>query len=220
MSSVKLAEFQSAAVETICERLTDTGGSRRFLLADEVGLGKTVVARGVIEELIRRRRGRELVVVYLCSNSEIADQNRTKLAPNAPPSLRRITQLAWSASNTGKLQLYSFTPGTSLSEGTGLAWERQLLLFLAHRVLRQDIRKGKWREYFRCGAREERWKAGTRFRGGKRCGGPLSHPAGVGIGDHVATDVRMTADWRDRCGAGLPVCCRELAIAFRHRQLF
>ena len=134
MSSVKLASFQSAAVETICERLTDTGGSRRFLLADEVGLGKTVVARGVIEELIRRRRGRELVVVYLCSNSEIADQNRTKLAPNAPPSLRRITQLAWSASNTENLQLYSFTPGTSLSEGTGLAWERQLLLFLAHRV--------------------------------------------------------------------------------------
>ncbi|MDO8397952.1 MAG: DEAD/DEAH box helicase family protein [Bradyrhizobium sp.] len=163
MSNVKLAEFQSAAVETICERLTDTGGSRRFLLADEVGLGKTVVARGVIEELMRRRRGRDLTVVYLCSNSEIADQNRTKLAPNAPPSLRRITQLAWSAKKTDDLQLYSFTPGTSLTEGTGLAWERQLLLFLTYRVLRQDIRKGKWREYFRCGAGEERWKATTRF---------------------------------------------------------
>ena len=164
MSSVKLAEFQSAAVETICSRLTDTGGSRRFLLADEVGLGKTVVARGVIEELVRRRQGRELIVVYLCSNSEIADQNRTKLAPDAPPSLRRITQLAWSTSSSHNLQLYSFTPGTSLAEGTGLAWERQLLLFLVHRVLRQDIRKGKWREYFRCGAGEERWKAATRFR--------------------------------------------------------
>jgi len=30
--------------------------------------------------------------------------------------------------------------------------------------LRQDIRKGKWREYFRCGAGEERWKAATQFR--------------------------------------------------------
>ena len=164
MSNLKLAEFQDAAVKTICARLTDTGGSRRFLLADEVGLGKTVVARGVIDELMRRRRGQELIVVYLCSNSEIADQNRTKLAPNAPVSLRRITQLAWGARNTDNLQLYSFTPGTSLSEGTGLAWERQLLLFLAYRVLRQDIRKGKWREYFRCGAGEERWKAATRFR--------------------------------------------------------
>jgi len=53
MSSLKLAEFQRAAVETICERLMDSCGSRRFLLADEVGLGKTVVARGVIEELMR-----------------------------------------------------------------------------------------------------------------------------------------------------------------------
>ena len=164
MSETRLAEFQSAAVETICDRLMDRGGSRRFLLADEVGLGKTVVARGVIEDILRRRRGKALVVVYLCSNSEIADQNRTKLAPKAAPSLRRITQLAWSGSTADTLQLYSFTPGTSLSEGTGLAWERQLLLFLAHRVLRQDIRKGKWREYFRCGAGPERWKEATRFR--------------------------------------------------------
>lgn len=41
---------------------------------------------------------------------------------------------------------------------------RQLLLFLVHRVLRQDIRKGKWREYFRCGAGEDLWKSATRFR--------------------------------------------------------
>jgi len=164
VSDIKLAEFQSAAVDTICDRLTDRSGSRRFLLADEVGLGKTVVARGVIEDLLRRRRGRALVVVYLCSNSEIADQNRTKLAPKAAPSIRRITQLAWNGNNNDALQLYSFTPGTSLSEGTGLAWERQLLLFLAHRVLRQDIRKGKWRDYFRCGAGPERWKDATRFR--------------------------------------------------------
>jgi hypothetical protein len=164
VSNVKLAEFQQAAVELVYDRLTDRAGSRRFLLADEVGLGKTVVARGVIEEFARRRRGREFVVVYLCSNSEIADQNKTKLAPNAPPPLRRLTQLAWRNDNAENLQFYSFTPGTSLSEGTGLAWERQLLLFLVHRVLRQDIRKGKWREYFRCGAGEERWKAATRFR--------------------------------------------------------
>lgn len=164
MSDIELAEFQRAAVDAICERLTDGSGSRRFLLADEVGLGKTVVARGVIEAFMQRRRGRELVVVYLCSNSEIADQNRTKLAQNAPPSLHRITQLAWGKAIDDELQFYSFTPGTSLSEGTGLAWERQLLLFLVHRVLRQDIRKGKWREYFRCSAGEERWRAATRFR--------------------------------------------------------
>lgn len=164
MSDLKLAEFQRAAVDTICERLTDASASRRFLLADEVGLGKTVVARGVIEELMKRHGDGRFVIVYLCSNSEIADQNRKKLVSNAPASLRRITELAWRPNNKGDLALYSFTPGTSLSEGTGLAWERQLLLFLVHRVLRRDIRKGKWREYFRCSAGHERWQSETRLR--------------------------------------------------------
>lgn len=170
MSDVKLAEFQSAAVETVCDRLQDRNGSRRFLLADEVGLGKTVVARGVIEELLRRRRGKDLNVVYLCSNSEIADQNRTKLAPNAPPSVRRITQLAWSGSDSDsdRLQLYSFTPGTSLSAGTGMAWERRLLLYLAYRVLRLDILRGHWRDYFQCGAGREDWREDTQFRSLKK----------------------------------------------------
>ena len=164
MSDLNLAEFQQAAVDTICDRLLDRRGPRRFLLADEVGLGKTIVARGVIEELMRRRRERDFVVVYLCSNGEIADQNRQKLDPGAGKPIRRITQLAREKRPEGKLKLYSFTPGTSLSEGTGLAWERQLLLFLVHRVLRQDVRKGNWREYFRCGAGPESWREQTTFR--------------------------------------------------------
>ena len=45
-----LKDFQHAAVDRIVEML-DTNGSRRFLLADEVGLGKTLIARGVIEKL-------------------------------------------------------------------------------------------------------------------------------------------------------------------------
>ena len=166
MSTPKFAEFQSAAVKAICDRLTDRDGSRRFLLADEVGLGKTVVARGVIDELVRRKRGRPLNVVYLCSNSEIADQNRSKLAPEAPPSVRRITQLAWSpdGGDSRGLELYSFTPGTSLSAGTGMAWERRLLLYLVYRILRLDILRGKWREYFRCGVDPDDWQTITRFR--------------------------------------------------------
>ena len=71
-----LKEFQSAAVARICEQLDAKNGSRRFLLADEVGLGKTMVARGVLDELGTRNHGRNgLVCVYLCSNLEIAEQN-------------------------------------------------------------------------------------------------------------------------------------------------
>ena len=49
----ELTEFQKASVKRIVEAFADAYGSRRFLLADEVGLGKTMVARGVIEELSR-----------------------------------------------------------------------------------------------------------------------------------------------------------------------
>ncbi|MHB8872079.1 MAG: DEAD/DEAH box helicase family protein [Myxococcaceae bacterium] len=161
MADLHLAEFQRAAVDAIFARLTDASGSRRFLLADEVGLGKTIVARGVLERLLATKE--KLDVVYLCSNVEIADQNRKKLDEEADRPLRRVSDLARMKPPDRKLRLYSFTPGTSLREGTGLMWERLLLLYLVHRVLRQRINRTRWRAYFKCGAGEGWWDA-SRFR--------------------------------------------------------
>lgn len=174
MAESSMADFQQAAATLICDRLLDRKGPRRFLLADEVGLGKTIVARGVLEEWQRRRPGRTFVVVYLCSNAEIARQNRTKLLRASGKgagelrTLSRVTQLATEGAGSSGLTLYSFTPGTSLSRGTGLKWERQLLLFLAYRVLGHDIRKGNWRAYFQCGAHGSHWFPETTFRALRR----------------------------------------------------
>lgn len=162
MARPELAEFQRATVDRICKRLGDPNGSHRFLLADEVGLGKTIVARGVIERLLERRRT-PLIVVYLCSNAEIAEQNRRKLDPRAGRPLRRLSEIALrSGEKAGELQLFSFTPGTSLHDGTGLAWERRLLLFLMGRVQDRDVNQRRWREFFRCGVHEDRWYPDTR----------------------------------------------------------
>src|SRR5262245_39568760 len=161
MSALTLAQFQDAAVRHIVARLRDTSGSRRMLLADEVGLGKTVVARGVIEALLKGRK-RPLTVIYLCSNVEIAEQNRTKLDPNSRKPLGRVTELAVNQPGSeADLLLYSFTPGTSLKEGTGLAWERRLLLYLMHRIYDAPVHTMKWREFFRCGVREDSWEGDT-----------------------------------------------------------
>jgi uncharacterized membrane protein YkvA (DUF1232 family) len=162
MSGRQLAEYQRAAVDLIFKRLTDDSGSKRFLLADEVGLGKTIVARGVIEKLLENRR-RELVVVYLCSNAEIGEQNREKLAPKAARAVRRVTELARTGgeSSAGPLKLFAFTPGTSLSLNTGLASERRLLLFLLRRGLRKPTHKKAWRNYFRCGVTADTWLTNT-----------------------------------------------------------
>src|ERR1700684_1090060 len=75
--------FQRATADAALETLTRKDGPRRFLVADEVGLGKTVVARTIIGELMKHRR-RPLVVFYVCSNLNIAHQNRAKLLELLP----------------------------------------------------------------------------------------------------------------------------------------
>ena len=60
---------------------TDDDCTRRFLVADEVGLGKTLVARGVIAKAIDHlwETVPRIDIIYICSNSNIASQNITKL---------------------------------------------------------------------------------------------------------------------------------------------
>jgi hypothetical protein len=158
-SSHHLAAFQRAAVDHIVARLTDEHGSRRFLLADEVGLGKTVVARSVIDRLSLLKQGKPFTVVYLCSNAEISEQNRRKLANGGGQSVRRVTELAETraARQDGGVVLYAFTPNTSLKGGTGLSHERRLLLFLLDHVLGFDTGTPIVRMFFRGGVRAQRW---------------------------------------------------------------
>ena len=75
-----LKDFQRATVERI-----DTlywHGQKRVLVADEVGLGKTLIARGVIAKMAKLRYLEDdplFKVVYVCSNQNIARQNIRKL---------------------------------------------------------------------------------------------------------------------------------------------
>lgn len=192
----ELAEFQRAAVKRITDRLTDPSGSHRFLLADEVGLGKTLVARGVIDALRAEKRGGGLTVVYVCSNSEIAGQNRGKLSDSAVEGAPRLSLLSLESAEIrrraaqGLVQVYSFTPGTSLQVGqsTGIKHERRLLLYLVGRILGRRVNRSSWRTFFRCGAAEESWMQESKFsRLQKNFRGKL------------ATDLqrRLRLEWRD-----------------------
>ena len=76
----ELKDFQKATVERIDYLYRH--GQKRILISDEVGLGKTLVARGAIAKFakLRRDEGDNLVkVVYICSNAAIAEQNLDKL---------------------------------------------------------------------------------------------------------------------------------------------
>ena len=75
-----LKDFQKATVERIDYLFRQ--GQRRVLVSDEVGLGKTLIARGTVAKTakLRREKGDRLFkVVYICSNAAIADQNIRKL---------------------------------------------------------------------------------------------------------------------------------------------
>ena len=81
----RLKDFQRRSLDVVFQRMyLDQRPARRFLLADEVGLGKTLIARGVITRTIEHLWDTvpRIDVVYLCSNSDIARQNVSRLTPH------------------------------------------------------------------------------------------------------------------------------------------
>lgn len=79
--SQDVKDFQCATANRILHIYKNLG-HRRVLLADEVGLGKTFVAKQVINlvrEWHKQEKDNFFKVVYICSNANIADQNIEKL---------------------------------------------------------------------------------------------------------------------------------------------
>lgn len=135
-----LKDFQRDTVEYVFRRLyLDDDCSRRFLVADEVGLGKTLVARGVIAKAIDHlwERTERIDVVYVCSNSDIARQNIQRLNVTGCEDFSlssRITLLPITVAQMRhrRINFISFTPGTSfdLKDSAGMSLERELLYWL------------------------------------------------------------------------------------------
>lgn len=148
-----LTPFQRNTVEHIIDRFYRSGDTSRFLVADETGLGKTIVARGVIARAIEELEHDDAVdridIVYVCSNSDLAAQNLTKLnvtgeAHHAVAS--RLTLLAKHSRHlrpsgarrvSKPVNLVSFTPGTSFEKGwrSGKDEERAMLYLLLQGLL-------------------------------------------------------------------------------------
>ena len=135
-----LKDFQRRTACWAFERMfADRDPAIRFLVADEVGLGKTHVAKGVIAQVIdhlRRTGDKRQDIVYVCSNGAIARQNLRKLAPEGIEPLEdieRFTMLPLAKLNDGDdkqtgVNLLAITPETSLKFGhkTGTFHERCL----------------------------------------------------------------------------------------------
>ncbi|MBQ9327039.1 MAG: hypothetical protein IJ225_00705 [Solobacterium sp.] len=138
-----LKDFQEATVERIDYLYRHN--QYRILVSDEVGLGKTLIARGTVAKLakLRREEGDNLFkVVYICSNAAIADQNLSKLrvthetktesASSSRLSMQHLN--IFKQENDAELldryiQLIPLTPDTSfrMTAGTGIVRERALM---------------------------------------------------------------------------------------------
>jgi len=117
--------FQEATVHHAVSRLRDDTGSRRFLVADEVGLGKTLVAQGILQNLAGGER--PFNVFYVCSSLTIASQNRDSLLEVLPNAARknavvkvdRPTLLPCDDLPSGNsFTLFTLTPGTLPLKGS------------------------------------------------------------------------------------------------------
>lgn len=137
-----LKDFQRATVNVVYDNLF-RNGQQRMLVADEVGLGKTIVAKGVIAQRIADKitagDTTPLKVTYICSNQVIAHENVGKL--DIYPDQRshdifasRLTYLAFQPKGDGEglLRLNTLTPATSFNKGssTGQQRERRILYSL------------------------------------------------------------------------------------------
>ena len=135
-----LKDFQRRTAVWAFERMfAKEDPAIRFLVADEVGLGKTQVAKGVIAKAIKRlgqMGDKRHDIVYVCSNAAIARQNLRKLAPPGIEPLKEVDRLTMlplvelnegDGSRTG-VNLLPITPSTSLKFGhrTGMFLERCL----------------------------------------------------------------------------------------------
>ena len=139
-----LKDFQQASADYIFQRMyLDDPPARRFLLADEVGLGKTMVAKGVVAKAIDHLRDTvpRIDVLYICSNQDIARQNISRLNVTGKDDYSiasRITLLPTLVKGlkSSPLNFITFTPSTSFSlhANLGAAKERVLLFMMLEEV--------------------------------------------------------------------------------------
>ena len=136
-----LTDFQQCTADRICEVFR--GGQQRVLLADEVGLGKTIVAREVVRQMSLWHRDAlhddHFKVVYICSNLSIAGQNAQKLGIEDQLSLSesRLSMQhlkIYESAGTGHAyeRLIPLTPATSFSMTSGCGNQAERALMYAH----------------------------------------------------------------------------------------
>jgi len=165
MSTLK--DFQKRTVDYVFRRLyLDEDRVDRFLVADEVGLGKTLVAKGIIARTIEHLSAEvdRIDVLYICANRDIARQNVNRLNVTGQQEFQLASRLTllplyMKRLHGNKLNFISFTPQTSfdLRSATGIAPERAMI----YHILREGWGLGDSagpKNVLQCGVARDNWR--------------------------------------------------------------
>jgi hypothetical protein len=156
-----LKDFQLRTVEYVFDRFYGKDPCSRFLVADEVGLGKTFIAKGIIAKSLEymQDKVKRYDVVYVCSNESIARQNIEKLNILGSRGFTKSTRITYlpldvkDLNNPDNLANFiSLTPGTAFDlaakGGGGRVNERSIIygmlrnIPMARGLKLKKIRKG------------------------------------------------------------------------------
>lgn len=151
-------EFQQCTAAWAIERLfgeENRAPAGRALIADEVGLGKTHIAKQVCDHLRAIHPHKDLRIVYMTSSLDICSQNRERLSqsPDELVTADRITLVhAFKRTKRSRVTIFSMTPGTSIQIGnmTGNTTERLYIAWLAQKLF--GFGKEQARRVFALGA--------------------------------------------------------------------
>lgn len=145
-----LKDFQRVTVERVDYLFRHN--QNRVLVADEVGMGKTLIARGAIVKTARLRIEEKddlFKVIYICSNQNIANQNIRKLDVTGKNVIGSVSDTRLSMQHLkiteqendpqikeGYIQLIPLTPETSfrMTSGGGSVQERALMYAILRRM--------------------------------------------------------------------------------------
>lgn len=112
--------FQKAAVDAAFAAFEDPHGRRRFLVADEVGLGKTVVAKELACRMADGGR-RSLTIYYIANGHAVSLQNKSRVVgflsdlerQAAIKTPDRLSLIAVEKRPASPVLIYALTPATS-----------------------------------------------------------------------------------------------------------
>ena len=156
-----LKDFQMKTVDFVFKRLYGNSPTRRYLVADEVGLGKTMVARGVIakaiDHLMDDKSIKRIDIVYICSNISIATQNIEKLnVAGDEDGFTLATRMTYlpvqvKALKSKRVTFVSLTPRTTFDHSASRGGTMDERAIIYHMLYDLPWARGKLRQSYRRG---------------------------------------------------------------------